>query len=240
MRPIVVGIAAALSIGAATLLAIAPAQAINGPKLQFQPSPSPAFGTVAVGTSTSLTFTLENKGSSSTSAIKVTLTSDTGFTIAPGDDKCSGLALSTKKTCTVRVTYSPAVAGAANTATLTARSAKPNAASVTLNLTGSSSVDVTGQCWTGFFDSRTEEDLLFVGPINTLDNADFYPSTDGTCTGETQYSLTLVQADTSQDASAICETLIAGPYDRMDALSIVEGGYAAAPADFWFCSPYIT
>ena len=236
MRPIV-GMAAALSM-AATFVATAPAHATNGPKLQFQASPSPAFGTVAVGSSTSLTFTLENKGGSSTSAIKVTLTSGNGFTIAPGNDKCTGLALSTKKTCTIRVTYSPAAAGATNTATLTARSAKPIAASVSLNLTGSSPVDATGQCWTGFFDSRSEDDLLFVGPINTLDNADFYPSTNGTCTGDTQYSLTLVQADTSQAASAICVTLIAGPYDRMDAYSIVQGGYAAAPADFWFCSPY--
>ena len=134
-----------LALGAAALGVAAPANAGTAPVLQFAASPSPAYGSVAVGQSLDQTFTLTNTGGTASAAIKVTLSPATVFTIPAGGDLCTAISLGPKKTCTVTVTYTPAAAGANDSATLTASAKKP-ALPATLGLTGSSPQTLSAGC----------------------------------------------------------------------------------------------
>jgi hypothetical protein len=126
-----------LAIASAVLALTAPAHAGSPPVLQFQPSPVPAFGSVAVGQPSVRTFILTNTGGTATAALKVTLGPSAAFTIPAGGDKCTAVSLGPKKSCAVTVSYTPAAAGANDSATLTASGKKP-AQPASLTLTGSS------------------------------------------------------------------------------------------------------
>lgn len=130
---------AVLTTVAATALLAVPAHAgkATPPVLAFAASSSPDYGSVGVGESLDRTFTLTNQGSTGSAAIKVTLTPTGAFTIPAGGDKCTGVALGKKNTCTITVRYTPAGADADDTATLTASAKKP-ADPATLTLAGTS------------------------------------------------------------------------------------------------------
>lgn len=137
---------AALFVALGTALLSAPAQAGTTAVMVFSSSPSPGFGTVAVGQSPTRTFTLTNTSTSATGAITVTLTPSGSFTIPTGGDKCTGTALGPKKTCTIAARYTPAGAGASDTATLTASAKKPAAQAAVLTLSGSSPAALSTGC----------------------------------------------------------------------------------------------
>jgi len=88
-------------------------------------------------------------------------------------------------------------------------------------------------CWPGLFDNAPDWDVKLIGPINTLDNGNWYDSADGTCSGNS-YPVTLVQADTPDDAIAICSGLIPEPWDRMEAINL-QNNAPTAPEDYWWC-----
>lgn len=127
----------ALTTAAASALLVVPAHAgkATPPVLAFTSSPSPDYGEVEVGSYSEQTFTLTNQGTTGSAVIKVSLTPAGTFTIPAGGDTCTGVSLGKKNTCTVTVRYTPAGAGARDTATLTA-SAKKVANPAVLTLSG--------------------------------------------------------------------------------------------------------
>jgi len=117
------------------------AQAGSAPALRWTPqtaseSPPPTYDFGAVSASgASRTFTLKNSGGSATSALKVSLsTTASGFSIRA--DHCSALSIGPRKTCTVRIHYTPTGA-TSDQAALTAISKKP-AATGSISLRGKS------------------------------------------------------------------------------------------------------
>jgi hypothetical protein len=88
---------------------------------------------------------LINTGGTASAAIKVTLSPALVYTIAAGGDHCTAISLGPKKTCTVTVTYTPAAAGANDSATLTASAKKP-AHPASLTLTGTSPTGLSTGC----------------------------------------------------------------------------------------------
>jgi hypothetical protein len=148
---------------AATALAVAPpADAGTPPALSLSATSPVDYGSVAVGESLPRTFTVTNRGGTSTASLKVALTG-TAFTIAAGGDLCTAVALGPKKSCAVTVTYTPAAAGAHDSATLTISSKKP-AASASLNLTGVGLGGMSAGCAalnTGVYDSLRSAILSF-------------------------------------------------------------------------------
>jgi hypothetical protein len=95
------------------------------------------YGTLATGTMKSVTFTLTNTGGKATSALRVTLSGPSAFTIT--QDGCSG-SLGPNKSCTDTVQYAPTSSGQSDSATLTASG---KAASANLTLSGTSGVSGT-------------------------------------------------------------------------------------------------
>lgn len=93
------------------------------PALGFSPSPYD-YGSVTVGQTPSQTFTLTNSGRSGSSALQVSLSGSSAFTIM--SDTCSATSLGPGKSCAVGVQFAPTSAGIA-TATLTAASKKATA-----------------------------------------------------------------------------------------------------------------
>ena len=136
---------ATLAVAVTALGLAAPAQAGTSPVLAFTSSPSPAFGSVAVGSSLDRTFTLTNTGGSASAAITASVAPTGAFTIPTGGNKCTGVSLGPKKTCTITVRYTPAAAGASDSATLTASAKKPTQPAV-LTLTGSSPTALSTGC----------------------------------------------------------------------------------------------
>ena len=119
-------------VAALALLAPAVGQAASGPAIAFNPSPND-YGTIDANTTASQTFTLRNSGGKATSALKVTLTGSSAFSITA--DGCTGTSIGPRKTCNVTVQYEPTALGSADSATLTASSKKPLATASAL-LTG--------------------------------------------------------------------------------------------------------
>ena len=123
-------------VAALALLAPAVGQAASGPAIAFNPS-SNDYGTIDANTTSSQTFTLRNSGGKATSALKVTLTGSSAFSVTA--DSCTGTSLGPKKSCSITVQYAPTTDGSSDTGTLTVMSKKP-AASASASLTGKSSV----------------------------------------------------------------------------------------------------
>lgn len=121
-----------LLVAALALLAPAVGQAASGPAIAFNPS-SNDYGTIDANTTASQTFTLRNSGGKATSALKVTLTGSSAFSVTA--DSCTGTSLGPKKSCSVTVQYAPTAIGATDSATLTASSKKPPA-TASASLTG--------------------------------------------------------------------------------------------------------
>jgi hypothetical protein len=88
---------------------------------------------------------LTSTGSTASAAVKVSLTPTGAFTIPAGGDRCTGVALGKKRTCIITVRYTPAGAGANDTATLTASAKKP-ASPTMLTLTGTSPRGLSPGC----------------------------------------------------------------------------------------------
>ena len=121
-----------LLVAALALLAPAVGQAASGPAIAFNPS-SNDYGTIDANTTSSQTFTLRNSGGKATSALKVTLTGSSAFSVTA--DGCTGTSLGPRKICSVTVQYEPTAAGSTDSATLAASSKKPPA-TATASLTG--------------------------------------------------------------------------------------------------------
>jgi len=121
-----------LLVAALALLAPAVGQAASGPAIAFNPS-SNDYGTIDANTTASQTFVLRNSGGKATSALQVTLTGSSAFSVT--SDGCTGRSLGPRKSCSVTVQYKPTAVGSADSATLTASSKKPLATASAL-LTG--------------------------------------------------------------------------------------------------------
>ena len=121
-----------LLVAALALLAPAVGQAASGPAIAFNPS-SNDYGTIDANTASSQTFTLRNSGGKGTSALKVTITGSSAFSVTA--DGCTGTSLGPKKQCSVTVRYAPTTLGQTDSATLAASSKKPPATASAL-LTG--------------------------------------------------------------------------------------------------------
>lgn len=88
------------------------------------------------------------------------------------------------------------------------------------------------QCW-----DTTDEggyDLALVGARNTLGNARYAASSDGSCTGDLG-ALTVLQAIDETAALEVCNTLLSvGAYFVLQ----VNQSWSTAPADGWLCVEY--
>lgn len=115
-RTAVLAGAAVVLLGAG--MEVAAAQPL--PSLTITPTAHP-YGNVPVGETVSQTFTLANSGESSTSALTVTVTTPSEFTITDGT--CRG-ALPPGQSCMVTVQFAPTEPGPA-AAELTAVGARP-------------------------------------------------------------------------------------------------------------------
>jgi hypothetical protein len=157
---------------AATAVALAaPAHAGSAPVLQFAGSPSPAYGNVAVGQPSDKTFTVTNMGGTATAALKVTLAPSAAFTIPAGGDKCTAVSLGPKKSCTVTVSYTPAAAGANDSATVTASAKKPALPAI-MTLTGTSPTGLSLGCAAihdnGYANAQAASGIFKSGEVVTL------------------------------------------------------------------------
>ncbi len=133
MRGVIRSLAAAVLTAAVLLVVPAVAQAGAPPSLAWSPTTSGGtydYGAVTVGQTSSETFTLANSGGSARSALKITLSGSSAFSITA--DTCHSLG--PRKSCTVAVSFAPASLGT-DTATLAGVGNKP-AATATLLLTG--------------------------------------------------------------------------------------------------------
>ena len=75
---------------------------------------------------------------------------------------------------------------------------------------------------------------MYDGRINTQGNAGFTASTDGTCSGPTQFVRTVVQAPDVPTANNLCLSLGCGTV----AGTLNSFGYNTAPAGVWLCSGF--
>jgi hypothetical protein len=89
-----------------------------------------------------------------------------------------------------------------------------------------------GQCWAPV--SPTGLDLKLTGPKNTLQNGQYYVSSDGTCTSAPGFSPTIVQADDIAAAAEVCSSLQASSTLRPVRLTEFWIG-STIPADAWDC-----
>jgi Abnormal spindle-like microcephaly-assoc'd, ASPM-SPD-2-Hydin len=127
---------AAVAASAAVVLlgltaGVASASASGTVVLSWSPTTSPGtynFGTVNAGQKVSQALTLTNSGKAS-GTLTVTLAGSSAFTRTV--DTCSGISLSSKKSCRVTVQYAPTTPGQTDSATLTA-TGKTGTASLTL------------------------------------------------------------------------------------------------------------
>lgn len=82
--------------------------------------------------------------------------------------------------------------------------------------------------------NQSLNDLFYLGPIDTSNNVKGFPTTDGTCGGNSfpADGTALISAANAADAEAKCQSLFGG-FDAIDA-SIWNG-----LAGFWVCTPAI-
>lgn len=124
---------------AAGIVLLAPAAVgakSSAPSLAWSPTTSTGtfdYGTVTAGGTPSQAFALKNSGGVASSALAVSLTGSSAFTVTA--NACTAVSLGPNKTCGLTVRYSPSAAGATDTAILTATSKKP-AASASITLKG--------------------------------------------------------------------------------------------------------
>jgi len=98
------------------------AKVVATPEISITPN-SKDFGQVELGNNISQAFTITNKGSTKLFIDNISLNSDTDFYIK--NDNCSAQALSSGKTCSVEITFSPSGLGLKNSL-LTIRSNDPD------------------------------------------------------------------------------------------------------------------
>lgn len=81
-------------------------------------------------------------------------------------------------------------------------------------------------------------DMGMVGAINTRNNAIFYASTDGSCSGNYSSSITIVSAESDSEAWWTCVTTLGyayldgGPYVTQASGTV---GHDNMPSDLYFC-----
>jgi Abnormal spindle-like microcephaly-assoc'd, ASPM-SPD-2-Hydin len=117
------GLAAAATVAVLGPVAGAAAAGTGPAVLAFRPAPY-HYGKVLVGQRSAETFTLANTGGRSSGALRVTVSGPAAFSITA--DTCRA-SLAPGKTCTVRVRFAPARAGAV---TATLRAVSKNRAAV--------------------------------------------------------------------------------------------------------------
>jgi hypothetical protein len=90
------------------------------------------FGTVRTGRTTTATFTVKNASTQGIADLTMGPASitGTGFALVPGKDNCSGQTLAPGKTCTFKVSFTPAGTGSAS-AVVSIPSNDPNSPSNT-------------------------------------------------------------------------------------------------------------
>lgn len=82
--------------------------------------------------------------------------------------------------------------------------------------------------------TTTQADLRYDGPIDTLDNAVFIGSTDGTCSGSEFSTRTIIQAADQAAANVKCQALEGNnAIYQLNQAGLSD--YEAAPTDVWFC-----
>ena len=167
---------------AALLLVVLPASAVAGtaPHIGFavQAGGATDYGTIDAGTTKTQTFTLTNSGGTATSALKVSLTGSSAFSIPTGGDRCTATSLGPKKTCSVSVQYAPTMAGQTDSTVLKAVSKKP-AATATITLSGASTASnacrvTNGTTATTYTSVQAAQDAATSGDTLTV---------KGTCVG---------------------------------------------------------
>jgi hypothetical protein len=98
----------------------------------------------------------------------------------------------------------------------------------------------TQNCWMGSLtllpDPFPEQwpDLALTAAINGPLNAEEYVSYDGTCTGNLESRVTVVQADTTAAAEALCIELVTGDRNGLTAEPLSEST-VGAPDDYYWC-----
>ncbi len=126
MRGLIARGTVAAGAALALLIPAAAASASSPPVLGWSPTTTAVtynYGTVPPGSATPQTFTLKNSGGSAIAALTVIVIGSAAFTKSA--DTCTGTSLGPGKSCTVKVTYSPAAPGQADRAALTATSPDP-------------------------------------------------------------------------------------------------------------------
>jgi hypothetical protein len=126
---------ALLSVSGLLLLPATGEASLTPPNLVWSPTTGLAsydYGTLdaGAGATSNVTFTLKNKGGMSSGVLTATLTGSSAFAI--NHDGCTGVSLGPNRSCTVTVTYAPALSGQNDSATLSAAPKRGQARSLTL------------------------------------------------------------------------------------------------------------
>ena len=159
--------------------------------------------------------------------VLVTITGTT-FTIASADQ---GTTLEDANWCLKASTSTQS--GSSTTGTSTITNKKGQAQKISYVVIHDVEVDADDPtCW----DSSLEnwDDVRYLGPANTKDNIIGFSSRDGTCSSEVSATAMVVQAPDADAALALCQEADPGIQVTSDR-TLNELGYAAAPADSWFC-----
>jgi hypothetical protein len=216
-----------LATGAA-LLVTAAAMLIGTGPADAKAKPGCAAGGVKVEADASpATVTVNDTSTRTGVPVVVTITGDT-FSIAPTS---TGATLDSASWCLKASTKTKTGTGTTGTsAPITNKHGTPHAIGYLVVYLVTTSTDLLNSCW----DNTDNVDLLFIGPINTLHNAEFRDSLDGTCSGASLFiTPTVVRAATKPAADALCISVTESAVVAEETLQFF--GYSSAPADLWFC-----
>jgi hypothetical protein len=194
-------------------------------------SPGCAAGGVKVeaGSSPS-TVSVTDTATGSPVSVVVTI-SGTSFTLAAG----GGAALTTASWCVKASTRTATGTGTTGTSPSTNKhGVLQDISYVVVYSVTTQSTWPAPQCWApdpALVPNVT--DIRYVGPPNTLFNAEAYATTDGSCGGEAQYATTLIQASDADTAGALCRSTGAVPVGG--GAFVAQGWWPSAPSDAWGC-----
>jgi hypothetical protein len=78
-------------------------------------------------------------------------------------------------------------------------------------------------------------DLKYNGPINTLNNAEEYDSSDGSCSGTpNKWDMAVLDSATEDEAESDCAALLSIPLEYV-ILYRLDQDYVDGPAGYWVC-----
>lgn len=215
---------------AAAVLTTALVAAPGGPA-NAKVSPGCAGGGVKVQAGGSpATVSVTDTSTGGSVSVVVTI-SGTSFSLAAG----SGSALTSASWCVKASTKTAAGTGTTGTSPATNKRGVPQDISyvVVYGVTTQASW-LAPQCWApdpALVPNVT--DIRYVGPPNTLFNAEAYATTDGSCGGEELYATTLIQAPDAITAGSLCRSTGAVPVGG--GAFVAQGWWPSAPSDAWGC-----